>query len=180
MLVSEKQLTAARAQVDVLQLSIQTLTNEKTKLTSTVEELRAKINNLELNNTVLRETSKMQDEQLEDYEKFVGEQSSQVQSLMLEKFVYLFKNLFLFLISSEFKQKINRLEVEISNLRLSLNEERNSRNDFENVAADLRAELMAKTEVVDELRLQLEYANSSGDSLSARVCLKKLFNIFFY
>lgn len=88
LLVSEKQLTAAKAQVDVLQLSIQTLTNEKTKLTSSVDELRTKIGNLELNNTVLRETSKMQDEQLEDYEKFVGEQTVQVQSLMQEKCVF--------------------------------------------------------------------------------------------
>lgn len=83
--VIEMQVDALKEEKEKMKDYQQLLEADKLKMESTIEELKRKISSLELNNTVLKETGAMLDEQLEDYDKFTTSQAQKIDRLTQEK-----------------------------------------------------------------------------------------------
>lgn len=62
-----------------------------------------------------------------------------------------------------------QLEGILTELRVALSEEKTARSKAETMCANQQTELTFKSEMIEELRAQLDYANGSGDALSTRV-----------
>lgn len=85
--ILEKQAETLREEKEKMKELSQSAEAAKVKTESLIEELRQKIASLELNNTVLKETGAMLDEQLEDYDKFTTTQAQKIERLTQEKCV---------------------------------------------------------------------------------------------
>ncbi|KAK6619877.1 hypothetical protein RUM44_006277 [Polyplax serrata] len=108
--ILEKQAETLREEKEKMKELSQSAEAAKVKTESLIEELRQKIASLELNNTVLKETGAMLDEQLEDYDKFTTTQAQKIERLTQEK--------------ASLQKEMEKVQNELHSTRQILNEEK--------------------------------------------------------